>query len=227
MDFALTDLIDWSSISKPFALGGWNIKNFEWFNLALRTKSLWLILNGSGLWSHIIKNKYLKNIPMDALLRQHSFKVQGTSHMWNRFIRAMSWITRCLGWKTGDDKLIKIGLDPIAGLSSDYTPPPDLRLYLEDYGIVTLSNALNRGEACTSSDYWISADDLELAGHLKVAWTKYIKGLMHGGIRINNNSDSLAWLYNKTSGSFKANLMYDFIASTMVSDKPEGFLSMI
>ena len=147
--------------------------------------------------------------------------------MWNGFIRAMSWITRCLGWKTSDGKLIKIGLDPIAGVSSDYTLPADLRLHLEDYGIVTLSNALNRGEACTSSDYWLSADDLELAGPWKDAWTLYIKGLMHGGIRINNNPDSLAWLYNKTTGSVKANLMYEFIANSMVSDRPEGFLRKI
>ena len=37
--------------SKAYALGGWNIKNLEWFSLALRTKSFWLVLNGVGLWS--------------------------------------------------------------------------------------------------------------------------------------------------------------------------------
>ena len=79
-------------------------------------------------------------MPVDVWLRHQSFKVQGTSHMWNGFIRAMSRITRCLGWKTSDGKLIKIGIDPIAGVSSDYTLPVDLRLYLEDYGIVTLAN---------------------------------------------------------------------------------------
>ena len=155
-------------------------------------------------------------MPMDVWLRQQSFKVQGTSHMWNGFIRAMSWITRCLGRKIGNGKHIKIGLDPIAGVSSDYTLPEDLRLYLEDYGIVTLSDALNRGVACTSSDYWISADDLELAGQWEDAWSNYIKGLMHGGIHISNNSDTLVWMYNKTSGMIKANLMYDFIANTLV-----------
>ena len=46
----------------------------------------------------------------------------------------MSWITRCLGWKTGNGKNIKIGLDPIAGVSSDYTLPEGLRLYFKDYG---------------------------------------------------------------------------------------------
>ena len=50
---------------------------------------------------------------------------------------------------------------------------------------------------------------------------------MHGGIRISNNTDTLVWMFNKTSGTVKANLMYDFIANTIVSDRPEGDLSMI
>ena len=147
--------------------------------------------------------------------------------MWNGFIWALSWITRCLGWKIGNGKHIKIGLDPIAGVTSDYTLPEGLRLYLEDYGIVSLSDALNRGVACTSLDYWISADDLKLVGDLKESWSNYIKGLMHGGICISNNPDTLVWLYNKSLGSVKANPMYDFIANTNVSDKSDGYLSML
>ena len=89
----------------------------------------------------------------------------------------MSRITRCLGWKTGNGKNIKVGLDPIAGVSSDYTPLEGLRSYLEDYAIYTLSDVLNRGEATSSSDYWIATDDLELGGLWKEAWSNYIKGL--------------------------------------------------
>ena len=33
-------LVDWLTISKPYELGGWNIKNLEWFSLALHSKSL-------------------------------------------------------------------------------------------------------------------------------------------------------------------------------------------
>ena len=54
--------------------------------------------------------------------------------MWNGFIHAMSWITRCIEWKIGNGKNIKVGLDPIASVSSDYTLPEGLRLYLKDYG---------------------------------------------------------------------------------------------
>ena len=65
----------------------------------------------------------------------------------------MSWITRCLGWKIGNGKNIKVGIDPIAGVSSEFTLPEDLRLSLEDYGILTLSDALNRGVATSSTNY--------------------------------------------------------------------------
>ena len=41
-------LVDWLTISKPYDLTGWNIKNLDWFSLALRTKILWLVLNGDG-----------------------------------------------------------------------------------------------------------------------------------------------------------------------------------
>ena len=195
--------------------------------MALRNKILWLVLNGTRLWSQIIKHKYLKNLPVDIWLRQKTFKVQGTSHMWNGFIHAMSWITRYLGWKIGNGKNIKVGIDPIAGVSSEYTLPEDLRSYLEDYGILTLSDALNRGIVTSSTDYWISTDELELCGPWKEAWNNYIKGLQHGGIPISNQPDKLVWMFNKSSGMVKANLMYDLIANTLVPNRPDDLLIKI
>ena len=54
-------LVDWKTLSRPYDLGGWNIKNLDWFSTTLRLKSLWLVLNGEGIWSHIVKFKYLIN----------------------------------------------------------------------------------------------------------------------------------------------------------------------
>ena len=51
----------------------------------------------------------------------------------------MTWITRQLGWKMGNGKNIKVGIDPTAGVSFVHVLPVDLRSYLEDYGILTLS----------------------------------------------------------------------------------------
>ena len=54
--------MDWGTISKPHDFGGWNIENIEWFGQSLRLKSLWMVLEGRGIWSCIIGYKYLKNL---------------------------------------------------------------------------------------------------------------------------------------------------------------------
>ena len=159
-------MVDWHKISRPYECGGWDIKNLEWFSLALRFKILWLILNGNGLWTTIIKFKYLKNKQVDEWI----FSVQGTSFFWNNFIRAISWLTRFLGWKASNGHKIKIGIDPIVGLNSDYMLPLELRAYLVDYGISHLSYAQNWGIVSVSQSYWLTVDDLELAGQWKVSW---------------------------------------------------------
>ena len=70
-------------------------------------KSSWMDLNGEGIWTHIIKYKYLKNWPMGDWLRHQDFIVQGNSYIWNGSIRSLAWIARNLGWKVGDGKIIR------------------------------------------------------------------------------------------------------------------------
>ena len=54
-------LVDWLSLSKPTSLGDWGIKHLGWFSISLRLKSLWMALNGTGIWYHLLSAKYLKN----------------------------------------------------------------------------------------------------------------------------------------------------------------------
>ena len=208
-------LVDWHSLSKPYGLGGWNSKHLDWFNTTLRLKSLWLVLNGNGIWSHIIKFKYLKGMTVDTWLHVKYFRVLGTSYIWNGFVKAMSLITCHLGWKVGNGCSIRVGVDSIASLNSDFVLPEDLKCYLEDYGITTLNNShcLDSGH-----QYWLTAIDLDIEGSWKEAWTKYIRGLSHGGIQLNNNLDSLVWLYNKKSGMVTASLAYEMIAKSTITD---------
>ena len=91
-------------------------------------------------------------------------------------------------------------MDPITGVHSDFVLPEDLRSYLLDYGISTLSDAHLWGCGSYSHQYWLTADHLELDGEWKKAWTVYIEGLTHVGIRLRQEPNSLAWLYNKKTG---------------------------
>jgi len=52
-------LANWKSLAMPFRYGGWNIKHLHYFNKALNAKSLWRALLDNGLWSKIIRGKYL------------------------------------------------------------------------------------------------------------------------------------------------------------------------
>ena len=68
-------LVDWQVISRPYDRGGWNILNLEWFSLALRLKCFEMVLFGNGIWSHIIKFKYLKNRLIVEWIRSQTFTV--------------------------------------------------------------------------------------------------------------------------------------------------------
>ena len=52
-------LVKWKTLAKPKNLGGWGIKNLEWFTKALAAKTLWRLLqNAEKIWSKVIVAKY-------------------------------------------------------------------------------------------------------------------------------------------------------------------------
>ena len=53
-------LVKWDMITRPYAFGGWNVKNLQWFNIALSMKSLWMALSGNGIWNKVLWDKYLR-----------------------------------------------------------------------------------------------------------------------------------------------------------------------
>jgi len=51
-------LVTCELLPRPKGYGGWDLNNLHHFGLALASKTLWSILNGTGLWSNIIMDKY-------------------------------------------------------------------------------------------------------------------------------------------------------------------------
>ena len=72
-------LVDWMTLSKPTSLGGWGIKHLGWFSISLRLKSLWLALNGEGIWYQVLSTKYMKNLSVVSWIRNKKFPVTGVS----------------------------------------------------------------------------------------------------------------------------------------------------
>ena len=125
-----------------------------------------------------------------------------------------------LGWKVGDGKRIRLGVDPIAGLNSSFMLSEGLRDYLCDYDISTLNLPYNLGDGANLQSYYLSATDLDLGGSWKDQWTDYVKGLTHGCIKLKEVKDTLLWMFNKVTGVVSSSSAYDHIISSLIPLSP-------
>ena len=205
-------LMNWKELAKPISQGGWGIKHLPSFNLSLRLKSFWRVLNYSGIWNKLISVKYLKNRPVHIWLREKRFVVKNASILWRGFVETLPWIGKGLIWNVGNGTSIRVGVDPMIGFGTNYILPIGLREYLEDYGIVTLNQAKNLSSPATS--YWYSAADLDLCNDWKFHWDRYIWGLEYGIILLSEQNDSLLWSHLNYVGSLSADKGYDCISQS-------------
>ena len=137
----------------------------------------------------------------------------------------MPRIGKGLLWHVGNGSAIRIGADPVVGMGSSFILPRDLRIYLEDYGIVSLAQARNHTSSATR--YWFTADELDLGGEWKILWENYIRGLEFGRIRLSDLCDSLLWSQNNYVGPLTAEKGYDCILSVSCSDFHELVLAFL
>ena len=75
-------LVKWSIISLPKKLGGWDIKNILWFAQALAMKILWKGLFGQGIWSEVLRDKYLRKILVVDWFHCEKKQVLNASNIW-------------------------------------------------------------------------------------------------------------------------------------------------
>ena len=72
-------------------------------------------------------------------MRGKNFSTRGVSSIWRGFLQSIPWLGSHLAWKVGNGVDIWIGIDPIIGVSSTHLLLEELRSYLEDLDIKTLS----------------------------------------------------------------------------------------
>ena len=77
----------------------------------------------------------------------------------------------------GNGLKIRLGVDPIAGLNSQYLLSEELRDYLNDLGISNLAQAQNLDDCGHDGFNWYTASDLYLGGDWAEQWSTYVKGL--------------------------------------------------
>ncbi|KAL5754100.1 hypothetical protein ACOSP7_022320 [Xanthoceras sorbifolium] len=117
LDSKKVHLVKWDTICRPTKCGGLDVKKTKAMNQALLAKAGWRIFHAnSGLWSDILRCKYLKNC---THLARYSFS--GHSRGW------MSWRLGCgdviLFWKDnwvpGVGTLLQYAVDRCVGLFED------------------------------------------------------------------------------------------------------------
>ena len=97
-----------------------------------------------------------------------------------------------------------MGADPIVGMDRSFILSDELRLYLEDYGISTLDQAIN-----DSTGVWFTTEELDLCDVWRCQWDIYIRGLRYNRINLRGESDTLLWSYGTYAGPITAACSYD------------------
>ena len=136
-------LVSWSDLSWPKKYEGWGIKNLHWFNIALRLKTFWRVLFSDNLWHRVLISKYLRQPTVTSWLREKKFNTRGVSAIWRGFIQTLPWMGSHLTWQVGNGNDILIGTDHVIGNHDSFHFPEDLRTYLEDLGIIILTQSHN------------------------------------------------------------------------------------
>ena len=105
--------IKWDQIARPKALGGWGIKNTNFFAKALAAKLGWRLISTQSLWTEVITQKYISpTLILDWIRDIGSMKPPSRSIIWKALYHSFSIISEGLVWKVGDGTKVRIGADP-------------------------------------------------------------------------------------------------------------------
>jgi hypothetical protein len=116
-------LCKWEDLSKPKTLGGWGLKHLPMFQLALSTNTFWRLLTTPGLWSSVIRAKYLHQLPVHLWFRFAEAQPKSGSHLWKKLSATLPIILKWLSWDPGDGRLIEVGRDCILDLGNKAFSP--------------------------------------------------------------------------------------------------------
>lgn len=164
-----------SKITLPKVMGGWGILDLCRFGWALLIKSLWRGIFGTGTWSLVIKQKYLKKHDFIYWFWRGSIGVTNGLALWLIFEKVTKIILQHLAWNIGSSHNILIGIDHILGAGNEDMIPEQLIHTLNRRGIYFWCQAISlwRGPY----PVWKSAQELGLSGHWDLEWDQIVAGM--------------------------------------------------
>jgi len=193
-------LCNWEQIALPKSYGGWGIRNIYDFNKSLAANTFWRVLNGSGIWHRVIRDKYLKYRSMVSWLRSASFQVSGVSRIWSGMIKVVHLINHGLFWNPGNGKQIALGKDHILGMGDSSFISRELQSSLDLWNIKTLDQININIENQSPTTNWMNNNDPGLTSALGKEWDLYRLTIIKSVAILNAEKDKLLWFGGDDSG---------------------------
>lgn len=195
--------------------GGWGFNDMKVFNLALLLKNIWQVVCGDGLWSQIIKAKYLYNMNLIGWICVGTPIPLRISQSWRSLLLTKHWFLENLSWNIGSGSIAKIGLDIFPGVESSHSLSFPLTTFLHDLDIHVLKDIVVISIRSLFSSCWNDARMLSLLEYLAHEWTKYILNLKLFGIIFppigGQIMDKLQWNGGLHKGQFIVSEAYSII----------------
>ena len=200
-------LARWDLLAKPKDCGGWGLKDIGAFGRALNAKNLWRCLFVPCLWHRVVSAKYLRGWAIGEWIRLVEYDKMNISSVWRALLKAMPILKQWVAWRPGDGWSIRVGRDPILGLTELFRLSDPLLTKLLDNRVYYLAQVaiFTDGDSFTR---WADARDLNLTRDLANEWSDYTYKLKNTGLSLNRCKDSLFWSKNVKTGTISAALAY-------------------
>lgn len=70
-------LMKWTNLDLLKILGGWGLKDLNFFGKDLVAKSCWRMMNVSGLWGKLMRSKYLNQRSVEVSIKMENKMIKG------------------------------------------------------------------------------------------------------------------------------------------------------
>ena len=110
------------------------------FAKALIEKSVWNVINGSGLWVQIVLQKYVHPMSLLDWIRSYGKQKRSMSIYWKAVLWSFDIIGNNLVWKIGIGAAVRLGLDLWVGCKWRHLLPSLLTVKLHSNGFFSLKD---------------------------------------------------------------------------------------
>jgi hypothetical protein len=158
-------LVKWKRVALPKDMGGWGIKYLSLFAKALSAKCVWRLITVDGLWSQVMKQKYIELDFMEDWIRSPTKSHQNALIVWKVVILAFPLVGRWLIWKVGRGNKVRLGEDPWVGYGVSYRLSENLVQIIRVKGYYKLCQVVDRDLTTIWKHEWKDVGIIGLEGN--------------------------------------------------------------